>query len=301
MENQALIEALFLWITESPSINPLVIVDIVKQLQSIEALATLTEEEVNTLNISQKQKEKLLLKLKDFSFQEKHEVLQCIDAEIITIIDDSYPKELRMMSHPPAMLFCRGNTELLRAFRRIAMVGTRKASPYGRRLTRKFIEDIAAKHPAVLLTGTAYGIDKEVITSAMTNKIPCISFLASGIDCITPKQNRDILEKLVENGGCVVTEFPPGIPSYASNYPIRSRVIAALADYAIIVEAPLKSGALLVAKEMNSYAKEVFCPTAYYTDKTFWGNHAFINNREAIPALTYQDVLDELLVTRFRE
>lgn len=156
---------------------------------------------------------------------------------------------------PPAEIHVRGNPEILNE-RALAMVGTRRASPRGLAVARGLAAELAA-HGWVIVSGLALGIDGEAHRGALGVMGKSVGVMATGSDRVYPSAHRRLRQRLEVNG-CTLTEFPGGTPPLKHHFPRRNRLIAGLVQAVIVVEAPLKSGAMLTAMLALDYDREVF-------------------------------------------
>lgn len=177
------------------------------------------------------------------------------DIQIHTYLDPGYPNRLKAFSDSPVYIFSTGNIHL-NPERTIGIVGTRNASEYGKSITRKIVEDLAPYGPTVI-SGLAYGIDIEAHRAALQCDLPTIAVLGTPLDRIYPAAHKNTAVSMMNKGG-LVSEFKIGSELNRANFPQRNRVIAALSDALIIVEAALKGGALITAEIAYSYNKEIF-------------------------------------------
>lgn len=184
-------------------------------------------------------------------------IQDCIknDVQIHSYLDPSYPSRLKSFADSPVILFSKGNINL-NPERSIGIVGTRNASEYGKSITRKIVEDLAAYEPTVV-SGLAYGIDIEAHRSALQCDLPTIGVLGTSLDRIYPAAHKSTAQNMMEKGG-LLSEYRVGSELNKANFPQRNRIIAALSDAVIIVEAAIKGGALITAEIAYSYNKEVF-------------------------------------------
>ncbi len=165
---------------------------------------------------------------------------------------DGYPELLRNLHHPPAVLFTRGRTELLHG-PCVAVVGSRRATAYGRRVSRALGARLAEQGRCVV-SGMAMGIDAEAHRGALPG--PTAAVLGSGVDVPSPASNTRLYREIVKHG-VVVSEFEPGQRAEPHHFPRRNRIIAALASDVVIVEAARRSGALITADHALDLGREV--------------------------------------------
>ncbi|MBE7091396.1 MAG: DNA-protecting protein DprA [Clostridiales bacterium] len=164
-----------------------------------------------------------------------------------------YPENLENTPAPPWVLYAIGNIELLKN-RKFAIVGSRKTPQAELKLTEEFAEKIA--DCMTVVTGVAEGADAAAIRGAM-KKNNVISVLAYGFDYVYPELHRGLLEELKQKG-LVITEYPPSVPAYKWQFPVRNRIIAGLSEGVLVVSAREKSGALYTASYAATYGRDVF-------------------------------------------
>lgn len=199
-----------------------------------------------------------IAKDKNQYLREAEEILiQCHkkNIRVLTLQDPDFPSRLKVIEDSPLVLFVKGNASL-NPIRTIGIVGTRKASEYGKNVTRKIIEDLLPYQPTII-SGLAYGIDIEAHRAALQFDLPTIGILGSSVDNIYPSIHKNTAMTMLENGG-LLSEFKPGSEMHPGNFPKRNRIISGLSDALIVVEAAKKGGALITAEIAYSYNKEVF-------------------------------------------
>jgi DNA processing protein len=177
------------------------------------------------------------------------------DAEIFFYTEKKYPDRLKAIDDAPTMLYFRGNCNL-NHHKIVGIVGTRQATPYGRKVVEKIVEDLVP-HQAMIVSGLAYGIDIHAHRQAIKQQLPTIGIMGSGLDVIYPGNHADVARKMMDRGG-LITENSFGTKPDAHNFPSRNRIIAGMCDALIVVEAAETGGALITAEIANSYNKDVF-------------------------------------------
>ena len=163
--------------------------------------------------------------------------------EIVTPADEGYPPMLRNAPGAPLALYVKGDVKALRK-PMVAMIGTRRATSYGRDLANRFSYDLC-KAGWGIVSGLALGIDGEAHRGALAADGITVGVIGSGLDCFYPEENRELAREIVKKGGAVVSEFPFGRPPDRETFPIRNHVVAALARGVVAVEAPDRSGTLI--------------------------------------------------------
>ncbi|MDO8560279.1 MAG: DNA-processing protein DprA [bacterium] len=209
--------------------------------------------------------------------------------------DPTFPARLRHIPDPPIALFCRG--QLRSEELGVAVVGTRRASDYGRQMAEQLAADLAAAGVTVV-SGLALGIDTCAHTGATRARGRTVAVLGGGIDPPTlyPPSNARLAERIIAGGGAVVSEYLPGTPSMPYRFPLRNRIIAGWGLATVVVEAPMKSGAMITARLSLEYNREVFAVPGRATDPNAEGpNHLLA--RGAALACTARDIAESLGLT----
>ncbi|MCK4910605.1 MAG: DNA-processing protein DprA [Thermodesulfovibrionales bacterium] len=198
--------------------------------------------------------------VKDFgsigAFEQKLENVRASGADIVACGGPGYPAPLESLGEEsPLVLYIKGKW-LESDANSVAIVGSRKATPYGLRMAGRISSDLGAKGVTVT-SGMAMGIDTEAHRGSMQGGGRTLAVLGTGIDVIFPAGNRGLMGR-IETYGAVITEFPPGTPGLAMNFPIRNRLISALSLGVLVVEAAAKSGSLITAGHALAQDKPVF-------------------------------------------
>ena len=175
---------------------------------------------------------------------------------VVTALDAGYPPALRVADPRPAVLYVRGEQEAFFG-PAVAVVGTRRASGYGRSSTVQ-IADALARAGVAVVSGLALGIDAEAHGAALEAGGRSIAVLPSPLDRIYPPRHRGLAERLVDAGGALVSELPPGQLPERPDFARRNRIIAGLASATVVVEAPDRSGALLTAAAAVDLGRDVY-------------------------------------------
>jgi len=174
---------------------------------------------------------------------------------IITQVNNNYPDLLKTIYNPPLMLYCKGNTEVLRCEKKLSVVGTRRPTRYGSNATVKLCAELA--HSGVcIVSGMARGIDTYSHRGALEGKGTTIAVLGCGVDIIYPPENKDIYHKIIENG-VIISEYKPGTEPVASHFPVRNRIISGLSKALLVVEASKKSGTLITIEFAQEQGRDV--------------------------------------------
>jgi DNA processing protein len=179
--------------------------------------------------------------------------------KIIDLKDPNYPQLLKQIYDPPSTLYYRGNNLPASERKSIAIVGSRKPTPYGLECV-KYITFHLQGLNVNIISGLALGIDSAAHKSALDLKIPTYAVLGSSLDDnnIYPRFNNKLALEIICHGGSLISEFPSPTPPYKMNFPKRNRIIAGLCDIVIVVEAAEKSGALITAEFAMDQGRDIY-------------------------------------------
>jgi DNA processing protein len=209
-----------------------------------------------------------------------------------TPADGDYPRLLLETPSPPPLLYYRGEVEQSENSGQkplIAIVGTRKPTEYGVRWTRK-ITTLLANNGFTIVSGMAEGIDSETHKAALKAGARTIAVVGTGVDIVYPAQNKALYKEILVNG-LVLSEYPGKTPPDRSHFPARNRIIAGLSRAVLVMEAPIKSGALITARYANEFGRDVYVLPGRIDDEESQGCLKLLS-QGANPIL---DELDELL------
>lgn len=211
--------------------------------------------------------EKLALKFIDFrqnfSLEKKYQEITNKEIIVLSIEDDDYPESLKNISDPPICLYIKSKLSPKKIFQNqfnFAIVGTRQPTDYGIKLCRLFSAELT-KAGFTIISGLAYGIDTIAHQICLLNNGQTIAVLGCGVDIVYPAANKNLYEKIIENGA-VISEFPPGQLVQKGLFIARNRIIAGLSKGVMVVEGEKDSGSLITARYAIDQGKEVFAPPA---------------------------------------
>lgn len=216
--------------------------------------------------------------------------VESVRESVIALSDPHYPALLREIIDPPLVLHAIGNRSLLGSTA-IAIVGSRRASPYGINASRQLTSDLAASG-LTIVSGLARGIDAAAHEAALDAHAATIAILGTGIDVIYPRSNVRLFRR-IERDGLILSEFAPGTPPMPENFPMRNRVISGLCAGTVIVEATSRSGSLITARMAAEQGREVFAVPGSIFSKGSEGTHRLIQYGAKL-VHDADDVFDEL-------
>lgn len=203
--------------------------------------------------------------------------------------DANYPKRLLEIKNAPEKLYVEGNAELLNRDS-IAIVGARKYTEYGKNMASKFARDLSKKGICIV-SGLASGIDTIAHIASMEQIGKTIAVIGSGFEHIYPEENKRLYEKILENGGCVVTEESKEKIVDLARFPKRNRIISGIAKAVLIIEARYRSGTATTARHAIEQHKEVFCIPHSLENPTGYIPNLFIQNGATL-VMNTSDILN---------
>jgi DNA processing protein len=214
-----------------------------------------------------------------------------VGGTVLTPADEAYPERLREIYDPPAVLWIRGNVDLL-ARPGIAIVGTRSPSPYGAGMAELLSRDLANRR-LVIFSGMARGVDTAAHKGAIEAGGKTVAVWGTGIDVIYPKENKKLAENIVASGGTIVSEYPLGTFPAPQNFPIRNRILSGMSVGVLVIEAAEYSGTRITARCAMDQNRDVYAVPGNVTNKNAWGPNTLIKQGAKLTA-TWEDVWEDL-------
>lgn len=213
-----------------------------------------------------------------------------LGAEAVLWADPHYPPLLRMLPDPPLLLYCRGDLGLLRG-PAVAIVGSRKYAPEGMLAASRIGRGLSAAGVTVV-SGMAWGIDREAHLAGLTGPGSSVAVLGTGLDRVYPSRNVDVFKRLGEQG-LVVTEFAPGTGPEAGNFPVRNRIVSGLSLGVVVAQAAARSGSRITARLALEQGREVYVFPGPEGDCAFEGCQA-LAEEGALPVTGAEAILADL-------
>ena len=227
------------------------------------------------------------------SFSEK------LDISITFYGSETYPQRLMNIHLPPPVLYIKGDLKRIDSEKSVGIVGTRKPTHYGVKVASDFSK-VLAESGIAIVSGGAYGIDTFALRSAVENRGYAIAVLGNGLLNPYPASNRGLFKKILDAGGAIVSEFSPEERPAKENFPRRNRIISALSDILLVVEAGEKSGSLITAAWATEQNVDVYAVPGPITAETSKGTNLLIKEGAKV-ALSPDDILYDLGVRRRAE
>ena len=207
----------------------------------------------------------------------------------VTCFSDDFPQSLTYIDDKPYVLFCKGDVSLLSSDA-IAVVGTRKASVYGRKIAKDFTYALAENF--TIVSGLAYGIDSIAHETTLEVGGKTIAVLGSGILHVYPTSNKSLAEKIVQKGGLVVSEYGLHETPMQYHFPHRNRIVSGLSHGLLVCQAPLKSGTNSTVELALEQGKDIFVVPGEIFDAGFAGSNKLIKSMQGACVTTPKDILD---------
>ena len=221
--------------------------------------------------------------------------LERLGARAVTWNDTDYPSFLKEIDDLPPVLYYRGDLRP-EDERSVAVVGTRKATAYGRQVAQRLTYDLA-QAGVTIVSGLAHGVDGIAHRAALEAGNRTIAVVASGLDSTYPSEHTNLAAQIVESGA-VVTEYPLGTRPKAEHFPRRNRIMSGMTLGTVVIEAAEHSGALITARHALEQNREVFAVPGSVMSASSRGTNQLIKRAEAKLVSEYEDILEELNITQ---
>lgn len=214
------------------------------------------------------------------------------DTEIISIKDNNYPVLLKNISNPPPVLYCKGKLYDAENVS-VSIVGTRKATNYGRLVVEKFVSQLV-ENRVIITSGLAYGIDSYAHDRTLQNNGTTYAVIASGIDKISTDRSKKLSKKIVEQGGCIISSYPFGVNALPPYFISRNRIISGISKATIVIESDEKGGSLWTAKFAVEQNRDLFAVPGSIFESKCKGTNSLIEKDMAIPAISVDQILKHI-------
>jgi len=226
--------------------------------------------------------------------QKQVDLLRKVGGQVVTFLDQDYPRNLKDLDEAPPLLYVRGSLKEEDSLA-IAIVGSRRATAYGRATAERLSFELASRG-VTIISGFATGVDSAAHRGALRAGGRTLAVLGCGLDINYPAGNRGLREKIVSSGA-LVTEFPLGTQPLAGNFPKRNRIVSGLSLGLVVVEAAVKSGTLSTVKWAADQGREVFAVPGDINRKTSSGTNRLIREGAKLTTCA-DDVLEEIGISK---
>ena len=206
--------------------------------------------------------------------------------------DDRYPERLLKIKNYPSEIYTLGDINLLKSKYTVGIVGARNCTEYGRKVSYEFSKEIS-KNRICVISGLAVGIDAMAHNGAIEENGKTIAVLGSGFNYIYPKENEWLFHKILENGGCIITEYSPNVEPDIKKIPKRNRIIAGLSDKVLVVEAEYRSGSSITIKYAKKQGKIVYAIPSNIYSYSGIGTNIMIQNGAKL-VMKSDEIIDDI-------
>lgn len=235
----------------------------------------------NANKIIQHKTEALAIAEEELKFIDKNEILP------LFYLNSNYPKRLLHCEDGPVLLYAKGNVDYNNQ-KVISIVGTRKATDYGKDFCEQLIKDLAPHNP-LIVSGLAYGVDVCAHKAAVKNNLSTVGVLAHGLDRLYPAQHKGVAKQMLEKGG-LLSDFKSGTRPDRENFPKRNRIVAGVSDLTVVIESSKKGGSLITAYLANDYNRDVFALPGRLGDSQSEGCNNLIKTHKAALIQSAKDI-----------
>ncbi|HEX2905619.1 MAG TPA: DNA-processing protein DprA [Phototrophicaceae bacterium] len=273
-----------------PEIGPKRLSHLLTAFGNLAAAWTATETQLHQSGLEKQPLTNLLQVRQQLDLDAEMAKVEKAGARLVTLVDDEYPAPLKTLPDAPAVLYVRGRLTPDDE-RALSVVGTRRATSYGRDAAYSFAKQLAAQD-ITIISGLAHGIDSAAHRGALDGGGRTLAVLGCGIDRIYPADNQKLATDILRHGA-IISEFPIGTPPEAHNFPRRNRIISGLSLGVLVVEAPEKSGALITTTMAAEQGREVFAIPGNIFNPMSSGTNRLIQDGAKL-VMTVEDILEEL-------
>jgi len=264
-------------------------INIIKDANDIDECISKLNDEIHKIDSD------LLEEAKQLALEKFNQISQDEAVTVITIYDDEYPKQfLDLGNKRPVILYAKGNTSILKE-KSIAIVGTRTPSIWSQKLIDKLVKKIIELTDIAIVSGLALGCDSIAHQSTLEVKGKTIAILPSGVNVITPSAHNDLAINILDNGGCLVSEYEPNEEAKLSTYVVRDGLIAALAISTFVIECDVKSGTMNTVDAAEKMNRNIACVYTENKEKgNFEGNKYILENKKSIKITGIEELKEYL-------
>ncbi len=217
--------------------------------------------DASNLGLKQILGEKLTLKFevfrKEFEIDRYEESLFKSKIDYICFFEKAYPRRLKSIKNPPIILYSKGKVDFNLEHKFLAVVGTRKITNYGRNITQMFAGKLA-EQGLIIVSGLAIGVDGVAHTACLDVHGSTVAVLGNGVDICFPRENQKVYDRILAEGGAIISEYSPGIQPSVGSFPARNRIVAGISDGILVTEGAQDSGSLITANFGLEFGRKVF-------------------------------------------
>ena len=279
-----------MWLSRLKDMNLRKIKRFIEYFGSAEEIYKAGKKELESV-LPSEEAERIYLAANDGSFEKQLEDMEKSGAGYISFFNKNFPKGLKDIDDSPVGLYYKGSFPA-NDDRFVSVIGSRRCTSYGREAALKISSDLA-KRGIVIVSGLAAGIDSYAALGSLKEKGRTVAVLGTAIDRCYPAENKSLMERIISEKGCVLSEYAPGEKTFGSDFVRRNRIIAGLSEVLVVVEAEIKSGTSSTVDDALKYGRSVFAVPGSIFSKYSEGTNRLIRDG-CPPALSYEDILLEM-------
>ncbi len=265
---------------------------------SLEAAWNASAGALMTAGLEPKLVERTLTLRRTFQPEREEARIAGLNIQALYLHHPDYPERLRQVDNPPPVLYIKGKIIPADDYA-LAVVGTRKATSYGKEATHKIVSELA-RQGMTIVSGLAFGIDTFAHHTALAANGRTIAVLGCGVDIPYPLSNVKLAAQICEGNGALISEYPPGTQPEPGNFPPRNRIISGLSRGVLVVESGLKGGALITVDFANDQGRDIFAVPGSILNRTSDGTNALLR-QGAKAVMSAGDILEDLNLMRLSD
>lgn len=280
----------WIWFSRIENISPKKMLEILKRFENPKNLFYKTKEELINIGINEKHADEITKLKYKYNLDKYLEYMKQNDIQTITIYSQYYPNKLKNIYDPPCVIYVKGDEKILTQ-KGIAMVGCRNCTTYGKNIATQLAYNLSLNNINII-SGLARGIDSFSHRGALKANGKTIAVVGCGLDMVYPKENKILFEEIIKKGGAIVSEYVIGTKPIALNFPRRNRIISALSEAVVVVEAKEKSGTLITCDFALEQGKEIYAVPGNINSPNSYGTNELI--KQGAKSLTnLEDILTD--------
>ena len=289
-----------IWISRIPELSPIFLKELINKYNCLENLYKVTEVQMINDYIKEIEDniklEKIIREITNPKYKNNLnkyiEAMKKQNIKLITIEDKEYPQKLKQIYDAPINLYCKGNEKLLNANKKIAIIGCRDYTEYGKKVALEMSRKLAQEN-IIIISGGARGIDTFAHMGTLKEKGKTIEVLGNGLDYIYPPENRKLEEEIIKSGGLLISEYVIGKKPDKYTFPARNRIISGISDGVLVVEAKQRSGTLITVDFALEQGKTIFAVPGNIESKNSVGTNELIKQGAKL-VNNIKDILEEI-------
>jgi len=282
----------WIWLSRIEGLNPKVLNNLLEKYESPKIIWDKTKEELIKDGIKESYSNEIINNIYRQNLDKYLKYMNDNNIEIITINDKEYPDKLKVIYDPPVVLYIKGNKNILNE-KAISIVGCRKCSKYGENISKTIAYNLSLNNINVI-SGLAKGIDSFAHLGCLAQKAKTIAVVGCGLDRVYPQDNINLFNEIIKKDGAIISEYIIGTKPLAKNFPKRNRIISALGNGLIVVEAREKSGTLITVDFALEQGKTIYVVPGNIDNPNSYGTNELIKQGAKV-ITTIHDVLEDLV------